>query len=143
MSTSDARTCDRCFRHGVVCEWPETKGRSNCTFCRDRKSVCAILGNPVSNQKPRKKSEKVRGKKRKRDEVESDAELGSEGSSEEGWRARGFQDVTFALLGIQERQDERNALLREQCGFQERIACCLERIAARMGGADLDSTLRE
>ena len=70
-------------------------------------------------------------------------ELGSEGSGEEGWRARGFQDISFALLGIQERQDERNALLREQCGFQERIACCLERMEARMAGADLDSTIRE
>src|SRR5467141_2552394 len=94
-------------------------------------------------RKPRKKSERAWGKKRKRDEVGSDAELGSEGSGDEGWRAQGFQDVTFALLGIQERQDERNALLREQCGFQERIACCLERIGARMGGEDLDSTLRE
>ena len=70
-------------------------------------------------------------------------ELGSEGSGEDGWRAQGFQDLTFTLLGIQERQDERNALLREQCRFQEWVACFLERIEARMAGADLDSTLRE
>ena len=75
--------------------------------------------------------------------MESEVELESEGSSGDGWRAWGFQDIYFALLGIQEQQDEWNALLREQCVFQERIACCLERMEARMGGADLDSTLRE
>ena len=143
-STSGARTCDRCYRHGLVCEWPGPKDQSkSCTFCKNWKSVCAILGNPVSNQKPWGKSEKVRAKKWKRGEVDSDVEFGSEGSGEDGWRAWGVQDVTFALLGIQERQDERNALLREQCGFQEQIACCLERMEARMAGADLDSTIRE
>jgi len=97
----------------------------------------------VSKWKPRRKSEKARGKKWKWDEVESDVELGSEGSGDDGWRARGFQDVTLALLGVQERQDERNVLLREQCGFQEWIACCLERMEARMGRLEMDSTLRE
>jgi len=32
--------------------------------------------------------------------------LGSEGSGEDGWRVQGFQDISFALLGVQERQDE-------------------------------------
>jgi len=85
----------------------------------------------------------VWAKKWKQAEVESEVELESEGRGEDGWRVQGFQDVSFSLLGIQERQDEWNALLREQCGFQERIACCLERMEARMAGADLDSTLRE
>ena len=70
-------------------------------------------------------------------------EFESEGSSEDGWRAWGFQDISFALLGIQEWKDEWNALLREQCGIQEQITCCLERMEARMGILELDSTLRE
>src|SRR5882672_2112943 len=111
--------------------------------CKNWKLVCAIQGDPVSKWKPQGKSEKVQAKKRKWAEVESEVELESEGSSEDGWRVEGFQDISFALLGIQEWQDEWNALLREQCGFQERITCCLERMEARMAGADLDSTIRE
>ena len=72
-------------------------------------------------------------------EVELELELELEGSGEDGWRAWGFQDVSFALLGIQERQDEWNVLLREQCGFLQRITLCLERMG---GGSELDSTLR-
>src|SRR5882672_8542603 len=106
-----------------------------------QKLVWAIQGDPVSKWKPRGKSGKVQSKKRKR--AESEGELESEGSGEEGWRARGFHDIAFTLLGIQERQDEQNALLREKCGFQERITSCLERMEARMGGSELDSTIRE
>ena len=71
------------------------------------------------------------------------SQMWSWGRKEVVSRAQGCQDISFMLLGVQERQDEWNALLREQCGFQERIASCLERIEARMGGSDLDSTLRE
>src|SRR5882672_8963209 len=90
VSTSEVQTCDQCFRHGVVCEWPGPKDRStNCTFCRNQKSVCAILGNPVSNRKPRGKLEKVWAKKWKQGEVDSDVEFVSEGSGEDGWRVQG------------------------------------------------------
>jgi len=98
------------------------------------------------NQFPIRDLGKIResmAKKQKQAEVESEVELESEGSGGDGWRARGFQDLSFALLGLQEREDEQNVLLREQCRFQEQIACCLERMEARMGRSELDSTLRE
>src|SRR5882672_11494087 len=107
--------------------------------CKNQKSVCTIQGDLVSKRKPRGRSEKAWAQKWKRAEVESELE----GSGGDGWRARGLQDLSFTLLGLQEREDEQNSLLREQCGFQERITCCLERMEARMAGVDLDSTLRE
>jgi len=45
-----------------------------------------------------------------------------------GWRVQGLQDVSFAFLGLQEREDEQNELLREQNVFLQKIAMCLERI---------------
>src|SRR5882672_7872552 len=83
-STSEVRTCDQCYCHGVVCEWPGPKERSrSCTFCKTRKSVCVILGKLVSNRKPWRKLDKAWGKKRKWDEVESEAEYGLEESGED------------------------------------------------------------
>ena len=76
-------------------------------------------------------------------QVEVESELESEGSGT-GWRVWVLQDVAFALLGLQESEDEQNELLREQNGFLQRITMCLERIGVEGArGQELDSTSRE
>ena len=107
VSTSGVWICDQCLWHGLFCDWPELDSWSkSCTVCKDQKSVCTIQGDLVSKWKPQGKSEKAQAQTRKQAEVESEVELESEGSGGDGWRARGFQDLSFTLLGLQDREDE-------------------------------------
>ena len=77
---------------------------------------------------------------------ESEAE--TEGSGDDGWRARGLQSIAFGLLGLKESENERNELLREQNelrreqnGYLHRIA---ERLESGLGPEEVpDSTLKE
>ena len=105
----------------------------------DHKSVCMIDGVWVSKRKWKESKERLAPRwKKMRLEVESELEL--DGSREDGWRAWGLHDITFGLLGLQSNLEERNHLLREQNGYLQRIAMCLERTGL---GPELDSTMRE
>jgi len=100
-----------------------------------------IQGEWVSKRKHWEHSVKSHPKKKAWVEVELESE--SEGRRT-GWRAWGLQDLSFAMLGLQESEDEQNELLREQNGFLQRIAMCLERMGVeRERGPELDSILRE
>jgi len=94
-----------------------------------QKIVCTVSGVWVSKQKWREPVEKGKPKKKSWVEVESEAE--SEGSRTGGWK----QEVSSALLGIQE-------LLREQSGYLKRIAQSLD---GGLGASEEDenSTMRE
>jgi len=90
-----------------------------------QKIVCTILGVQVSQQKCQEPLEKGRqSNKRLRTEDESEAE--SEGSGTGGWKARGLQDISFALLGLKDSMKDQNELLREQNGYLKRIAMHLD-----------------
>jgi len=112
-----------------------------------RKVVCTVSGGvQVCNRKIKGSAGKgKRGLKRARVE-ESEAE--TEGSGDDGWRARGLQSIAFGLLGLKESENERNELLREQNelrreqnGYLHRIA---ERLESGLGPEEVpDSTLRE
>ena len=79
-----------------------------------------------------------------------ESELESDGSREDGWRARGLQAITFGLLGLKESDRERNKLLREQNelwreqnSYLHRIAEWLENGLGPEEVEVLDSTIRE
>jgi len=84
------------------------------------------------------------GPRQKRMWVEVESELELDGHGEDGWRVQGLHDIAFSLMGLQDNLEERNQLLREQNGFLQRIAMCLERTGVVEAlEPDLDSTLRE
>jgi len=98
--------------------------------------VCTITGVWVSNWKQWERSGGEGSWPQKKSQVEveeSDAEL--EGSGASGLKARGFQDITFGLLGIKE-------LLIEQNGYLKRIAQSLDG-GLGAGEEEEDSTIRE
>ena len=85
------------------------------------------------------------GQQQKKMRVEVESELQSDGSREDGWRARGLQGIAFGLLRLKEAVKERNKLLREQNSYLLRIAKCLE---SGLGPEEFevpveDSTMRE
>jgi len=101
-----------------------------------------INGVWVSERKWRDPKEKLRPRQKKM-WVEVESEMESDGSGD-GWRMQGFHDIAFGLLGLQRNLAERNWLLREQNGFLQRIAMCMERTGFVEGlELDLDSTMRE
>jgi|SRR5882724_3198668 len=109
---------------------PEGVQQKSCDHCAAQKMVCTSAGIWVSNWKWQDWSgEGSCPNKKSWVEVGSDAEL--EGSGTGGWR----QEVSSALVGIQE-------LLREQNGYLKRISQSLD---GGLGASedDEDSTIRE
>src|SRR5882724_11208272 len=146
--TNEDQACDRCLRHRQYCIWPAEGARQkSCDHCSLRKVVCTVSGGvQVCNRKIKGSAGKgKRGLKRAWVE-ESEAE--TEGSGDDGWRARGLQSIAFSLLGLKESENEQNELLREQNelrreqnGFLHRIA---ERLESGLGPEEVpDLTLRE
>jgi len=93
------------------------------------------------------RAEGSRPRKKSKMEVE-ESELESDGSGEDGWRARGLQSISFGLLGLKELDTERNKLLREQNELRREQNNYLHRIAERLESGlgpeeVLDSTIRE
>jgi len=89
-------------------------------------------------QEPKGKS----GQKQKRMWVEVESEFESDGSGENGWRVQGLHDIAFCLVELQSNLEGKNQFLREQNGFLQRVAMCMER--SRFGlEPEEDSTMRE
>ena len=50
------------------------------------------------------------------------AEDESEGGGTGGWKSRGLQDISFALLGLKDSMEDQHELLRKQNSYLQRIA---------------------
>jgi len=97
----------------------------------------------VSKRKCQEPKERL-GLRWKKMQVEMELELESDGSGEDGWRAWQLQDISFRLMGLWDNLEERLQILREQNGFLQRIAICLERTGVvGVVELDIDSTMRE
>src|SRR5882724_1101484 len=137
--TNGEWSCDRYLQHRSYCIWPlEGVRQKSCDQCAAQKIVCTVSGVRVSNRKRRDRSgpEGSRPQKKSRVEVEeSDAESdwsGLGGKKDPSWR----QEVSSALVEIQE-------LLREQNGLLRRIAQGSDGGLGTGNEEAEDSTIRE